>query len=239
MKTTITFEVDADRLDSYNDQYIAQLWHISQANPAPYGDRDACDFAEHVAREIVRRFLAATAPELWVHHGHHIAFKASALQPLPQVNATIEEGIAALLNEGHGSGFFTMVEIIDRMGFAPGSISIGTQGAILTALKRAGFQRTKMQMPGENDRKWGWRWMAPICAGLPQDQPAPHPAPDTPASPLHASHPGPMPQGPQQPHSPQPAVLPGQIELHQSSFSCPPHVDFKDSSLAAAEGGAA
>lgn len=69
--TTITFEVHAD-LERYTDQHLAALWHISQANPAPFGDKVACDFAEHVAREIIRRFLASTPPELWVHQGRHI-----------------------------------------------------------------------------------------------------------------------------------------------------------------------
>ncbi len=70
--TTITFEVDADSLTRFDDEYIAQLWHISQANPAPFGDVTACDFAEHVGREIVRRWLADTPPQLWTHQGRHI-----------------------------------------------------------------------------------------------------------------------------------------------------------------------
>lgn len=71
--TTITFTVDADRLDGHSDEHIAQLWHIAQANPAPHGDADACDFAEHVGREIVRRWLANTPPSLWIHQGRHVA----------------------------------------------------------------------------------------------------------------------------------------------------------------------
>lgn len=67
MKTTIAFEVDADRLPHYTDEHVAQLWHIAQANPAPYGDRDACHFAELVGREIVRRRLATAPVALWTH----------------------------------------------------------------------------------------------------------------------------------------------------------------------------
>ena len=70
-KTTITFEVCGDDLARYNDSHIAQLWHISQANPAPFGDHAACNFAEQVGREIVRRWLKDTPPELWVHQGRH------------------------------------------------------------------------------------------------------------------------------------------------------------------------
>ena len=71
-KTTITFEVDADSLPALTDTYIAQLWHVAQANPAPFGDAVACNFAEHVGREIIRRWLASTPPELWTHQGRHV-----------------------------------------------------------------------------------------------------------------------------------------------------------------------
>ena len=71
MKTAITFEVDTDNLEHYTDEYLAQLWHIGQANPAPFGDASACNFAEFVGREIVRRWLSGVAPALWVHQGLH------------------------------------------------------------------------------------------------------------------------------------------------------------------------
>ncbi len=73
MKTTITFEVDGDELERHTDEYLAQLWHIAQANPAPFGDRQACGLAEQVGREIIRRFLVATPPQLWNHQGRHVA----------------------------------------------------------------------------------------------------------------------------------------------------------------------
>jgi len=59
-------------LPHYADEHLAALWHIAQANPAPFGDRAACNFAEHVGREIITRWLAATPPELWHHQGRHI-----------------------------------------------------------------------------------------------------------------------------------------------------------------------
>lgn len=70
--TTITFTVDAHDLGRYTDAYIAQLWHIAQANPASFGDAAACEFAEHVGREIIRRWVGATPPELWTHQGRHV-----------------------------------------------------------------------------------------------------------------------------------------------------------------------
>ena len=74
----ITFEVKEDMLPHYADEHLAALWHIAQANPAPFGDRDACDFAEHVGRQIITRWLASTPPALWHHQGRHIQ-RAKAL----------------------------------------------------------------------------------------------------------------------------------------------------------------
>lgn len=70
--TVITFEIDGDNLGHFNDTYLAQLWHIGQANPAPFGDRQACDFAEQVGREIIRRWVGAEGPALWTHQARHV-----------------------------------------------------------------------------------------------------------------------------------------------------------------------
>ena len=58
METTITFEVDSDKLSSCNDDYLASLWFIAQANPAPMEDRDACRIAEHMSKN--------TTPTQWI-----------------------------------------------------------------------------------------------------------------------------------------------------------------------------
>ncbi len=71
MKQTISFEIDTDKLKSCTDTYLAQLWHIVQANPAGIENKEAGEIAEHVGREIIRRFLANTSPELWAHQGRH------------------------------------------------------------------------------------------------------------------------------------------------------------------------
>jgi hypothetical protein len=65
----ITIEVDEGRLDSYPDAHLAMLWHLAQANPAPHGDRAAGELVERIGREIIRRWLQATPPELWRHQG--------------------------------------------------------------------------------------------------------------------------------------------------------------------------
>ena len=67
MKVAIAFEIDTERLQSYTDTYLAQLWHIAQANPAPHGDADACNLAREVGTEIIRRWLKWAGPELHRH----------------------------------------------------------------------------------------------------------------------------------------------------------------------------
>jgi len=67
----IQFQIDDSSLEHWTDQYLAQLWHIAQANPAPFGDSAACDFAERVGREIIRRFVSNQTPELWHHQARH------------------------------------------------------------------------------------------------------------------------------------------------------------------------
>lgn len=77
MKTTISFDVDTDALQHHSDEYLAQLWHISQANPAPFGTADACTFAAHVGREIIRRWLDGVEPSLCAHQAIHAVHKSS------------------------------------------------------------------------------------------------------------------------------------------------------------------
>lgn len=71
MKTQITIEIDTAVLPNLTNAYLALLWHVTQANPAPIEDQAAGDVAEQVGREIIRRFLADTPPTLWAHQGRH------------------------------------------------------------------------------------------------------------------------------------------------------------------------
>ncbi len=72
MKLTISIDIDTDGLESKTDSYLASIWHVAQANPAdPFADRDAGQVAEIIGREIIRRFLSNTSPELWHHQGSH------------------------------------------------------------------------------------------------------------------------------------------------------------------------
>ena len=70
-KAAITIEFDLGNLDNYTDAFLAQLWHVGQANPAPITDAAAGDIAERVGREIIRRWLASTPADLWNHQGRH------------------------------------------------------------------------------------------------------------------------------------------------------------------------
>lgn len=67
MKTAITITIDTDGIDNYTDTYLAQLWHIAQANPAPHGDHDASELVGNVGTEIIRRWIKRTGPELYHH----------------------------------------------------------------------------------------------------------------------------------------------------------------------------
>ena len=71
----ITIEIDDAKLSGYADEFLAVCWHAAHHNPAPFGDAMACDLAEHIGREIIRRWLAGVKPERWHHQGRHHAQK--------------------------------------------------------------------------------------------------------------------------------------------------------------------
>lgn len=209
MKTTIAFEVDGENLQSYTDQYLAALWHIGQANPAPFGDPDACRFAEHVGREIIRRFLAATGPELWHHQGRHVeaALKTYAAKP-----STIDEQIRSEVQPGE---FVTIPDLIQRLGLPFG---VTSEGALRDALHRNGF--TPQREPGGMRRRG---FLAPPTPALDPDPSgcllAPRQERDTPdGQPQTFLRAASCPAAPQQ-GSPQPVEQPAQTALHQSPGS--------------------
>lgn len=59
MSTTITYDVKIDSLADLTDEAVAKLWHLGQANPAPFGNPKAGAFYESIGREIIQRWLAA------------------------------------------------------------------------------------------------------------------------------------------------------------------------------------
>lgn len=71
MKHNITIEINTDQLQTLTDSALATAWTVAQANPAGIDDPTAGDLAEHIGREIIRRWLKSVPPELWHHQGNH------------------------------------------------------------------------------------------------------------------------------------------------------------------------
>lgn len=71
-KKGITIAIDIDGLEGYTDDYLALCWHVAQANPdSPFESPEPGMIAEHVGREIIRRWLIAVPPRLWDVQGKH------------------------------------------------------------------------------------------------------------------------------------------------------------------------
>ena len=92
---TVTLEIDTDRLRDVNAQILAAYWHAVQASPAPYGDPETERGAEHIGREIIRRWLADVGPDLWTRQGSHVEY-AERLQGDDQILHVIEAARAAV-----------------------------------------------------------------------------------------------------------------------------------------------
>jgi hypothetical protein len=71
MKHELTMTIDDAGLRGYTDKYLATAWSAVQHSHAEFGDALMCDLAEHIGREIIRRWLGATEPELWAVQGRH------------------------------------------------------------------------------------------------------------------------------------------------------------------------
>ncbi|MFJ4288728.1 hypothetical protein ACIP1U_02905 [Cupriavidus sp. NPDC089707] len=70
----MTFHIDTRQLPHFTDSHIASLWHIAQANPAAFEDAKACELAEAIGREIIRRWLRSAGAPLWDRQGVHHYF---------------------------------------------------------------------------------------------------------------------------------------------------------------------
>lgn len=66
-KVTIAIDFDLAELSRVTDARLAMLWHVAQANPAPHGDEQAGVAVTKIGQEIVRRWLAATPPDMYHH----------------------------------------------------------------------------------------------------------------------------------------------------------------------------
>jgi hypothetical protein len=63
----ITIDFDLNQLPGYTDEFLATLWQVAQANPAPHGDYHAGEIASKVGVEIIRRWLKAAPAEMYHH----------------------------------------------------------------------------------------------------------------------------------------------------------------------------
>lgn len=88
MRHKIVFEIDTDAssLSSIASAQLAAAWHIAQANPAPYGDKEAGLLVKALGDEIVRRWLAAVPAQLYSHqagdHDHRVIIESTRLANL-------------------------------------------------------------------------------------------------------------------------------------------------------------
>ena len=224
--TKITFEIDSNRLDGYTDEYLVQLWHISQANPAPFGDRQACELTERIGREIIRRYVSNQPPALWNHQGRHVLtqVRIAAEYAAPSV-ADIIERLQAQVQPGE---VITLDEATSLLNLPD---EPGMQGRLTTALSCAGFTRGRFG----DLRLWAWKAPAgPLRPESPGELPA---APSThqqqPGACDQCSHPSaaPIPEAQQQPDSSL-----AQKEPHQSAWPSLPPMQV-GGSVSSAQGG--
>ncbi|MFB4273071.1 hypothetical protein [Nonomuraea sp. GTA35] len=71
----ITIRISSTGLARTSDQHLAALWHAIQAAPADFEHSATGHVAEHIGREIIRRWLRAVDPELWRQQGDHYSHK--------------------------------------------------------------------------------------------------------------------------------------------------------------------
>lgn len=111
--TNVTIAIDFDYKDLRRvpDARLAMLWHVAQANPAPHGDEQASEIVSRVGREIVRRWLAGTAPEMcrhqersyyWQHLGRFASYRDGDWRPDPDKLAKYEAEQRAAAEGGEG-----------------------------------------------------------------------------------------------------------------------------------------
>lgn len=94
MQHEVTFKIDTDKLPHYTDEHVSSLWHIAQANPAPFGDPKAGALAELIGREIIRRWLRWAGAPLWNHQGrdhYSLQCRQNAVETVPDASAPADD----------------------------------------------------------------------------------------------------------------------------------------------------
>ncbi|MFJ9382119.1 hypothetical protein [Streptomyces sp. NPDC101455] len=79
---SVTVTIDLAQLARVRDERLLMLWHVAQFNPAPHGDKTAGEMVGKIGSEIIRRWIAATAPAQYHHqprdyYWHHLTRFAS------------------------------------------------------------------------------------------------------------------------------------------------------------------
>jgi hypothetical protein len=72
----ISIRITTSELGRTSDSYLAMLWHAIQAAPADFEHSEVGRVAEHIGREIIRRWLRDVTPEMWHQQGHQAEWKA-------------------------------------------------------------------------------------------------------------------------------------------------------------------
>lgn len=67
MKTALLLSIDTASLSTLEDSCIHALWHVSQLNPAPLGDKDAGTLVAALTFEILTRWLRSAPTEMHAH----------------------------------------------------------------------------------------------------------------------------------------------------------------------------
>lgn len=84
-KVTVPIEIDSAEIARYSDQHLALLWHVAQANPAPYGDWRAAELVKDIGSEIIRRWLGKIPAEMYHHqsadHAKAIRMRTATYRP--------------------------------------------------------------------------------------------------------------------------------------------------------------
>lgn len=146
--TTIPITFALDRLSSYTDEFLATLWHVAQANPAPHGDYQAGNIASKVGAEIIRRWLGKAPVEMY-HHQQRDNYwsaltKIAKYEPPPGIHGTDPAWHSGRwVPKGGGDAAQT-----DRIAQA-----IGDPGSILP------------REPGETVTRWSTRAVEAVLAG--------------------------------------------------------------------------
>lgn len=125
-KVTIAIEINPDDLSRVGDSTLAMFWNVAQANPAEFGDELAGRVVTTIGWEIIRRWLAATPPEMFHHQqddyprkhlGRFASYRDGDWRPDPEKLAKYEAEQATSATSSDGEYRYCGVSITHRPEF--------------------------------------------------------------------------------------------------------------------------